>query len=95
MTVSYPVGDACGEVVARGATLRAQTARLGKPVNVAGPSWGSHRPMASCTSVFTGHPRLQRGSGTRADYLEYLPLRSWAVAASNDVSNSDRLQLGQ
>ena len=40
MTVSYPVGDACGDVAACGATIRAQTVPLGKPVNVAGPSWG-------------------------------------------------------
>ena len=46
MTASYPVGDACRDVVASGATLRARTAswenaheavsRAPKPGNVAG-----------------------------------------------------------
>jgi hypothetical protein len=36
MTASYPVGDACADVVAHGATLRARTASWEKPGNVAG-----------------------------------------------------------
>ena len=105
MTANYPMGDACRDVVASGATLRGRTASLGNPVNVAGPSWGSHRRMASCTSVFTGHPRLQRGSGiprqlpripsANSREASANPLRSWAVAASRRVSSSNRLQLGQ
>jgi hypothetical protein len=74
MTASYPVGDACADVVAYSATLRARTAswetahqavsRAHKPSNAAGagcavgPSWSRHRPMASCTSVSSGLPPI-------------------------------------
>jgi hypothetical protein len=56
MTASYPMVDACRNVVASGATLRAQTAPLGKPGTRPPTAHPSRATWPARTSVFTGPP---------------------------------------
>ena len=56
MTASYPMGDACRDVVASGATLRARTAPLGKPGTRPPTAHPSRATWSARISVFTGPP---------------------------------------